>query len=496
MDRRGKIALNQLITGNDPVYEITDADKARVQAIADAWTAYYGQLKKPLQTLAGQPDDNVLTNRMQQIVDRGVDFLFGKELQISCEEGAPQEAQQLLDDTWGRKEQRIPLLQKLAMNGAMAGQAFLRIVPEPDNTFRLVVVDPATVFVQTAPQDCDTVLLYCIEYCNDTKIDGRPSRIYYREEMSRVDPDQDGDGGDPFADTDATWLIQHWSRVGDRGKWTPAGEPIIWPYPFPPLFGCQNLPRPNDPWGIPDITPDLIGVNEALNLVQSNTNRILKLYGSPILYATGTGESVIDIKPGKIIGLPLSESKIVAVTLASDVANALAFAGNLRSDIDEQSAVPGVATGRIADMPRGQISGVALELLFMPLVLKTEKKRCLFGELILDVCTALFILKGMNADIQVSLPWQDPLPHDSLQDAQAALAKKQLSISDTTLQRELGYDPEEEQALSQEEDAQKLTMFSRGQGMPPASPDQQQPGQPPQPGQQQEQQGAPNASNA
>jgi hypothetical protein len=476
-----------------PKYVLNEADKKRVLDIQAAWKAYSGELDPPLQKLAGQPDDNVLSNRIRAIVDRGIDFLFGKEIEISVEERAPQEAQDIINKSWGRKEARIPLLQKLAANGAIAGQAFLRIVPEPKNTYRLVVVDPATVFVQTAPQDCETVLLYCIEYSTTELVNGKPAQVFYREEMSRIDPDNDGDNGDPFADTDATWSINHWSRVGDRGNWTPApGGALSWPYPFPPLFSCQNLPMPNEYWGIPDVTPDLIGNNEDLNLVQSCINRILKLYGSPIIYATGTGESTIDIKPGKIIGLPLSESKIVAVTLASDVANALAFAANIRADMDEQSSVPGVATGRIEAMPRGALSGIAIELLFMPLLKKTDKKTCLFGRLIIDVSKALLILNNITEKIELELAWPSPLPHDDLPAVQAAISKKELNISTATLLRELGYDPEEEAKLLEAEEDAKLEKQLDAQaqlppdlpgvkplpGQPPAAPAAQQPTSP------------------
>lgn len=467
-----------------PAYEITEADKARVKAIEAAWKAYNGDLTKPLEKMPGQPDDNVMTNRCQAIVDRGVDFLFGKELEISCEDGAPQEAQDFLDKTWGRKETRIPLLQKLAMNGAISGQAFLRIMPEPNDTYRLIVVDPATVYVQTKPGDCETVQLYCIEYCTSQKINGKDEHVYYREEIARIDPPKiDGDNANPFIVADPTWNIQHWSRVGDRGNWTPAGkEPIIWPYIFPPIFSCQNLPKPNDFWGQPDITPDLIGVNNSLNLVQSNINRVQKLYGAPILYANGMGEGVIDIKPGKVMRLPLPDSKITAVNIVSDVANALAFASNLRSDIDEQSGVPGVATGRISELPRGNMSGIAIELLFMPVIKKTDKKRNVYGELLIDVSGALLILNKMSGDIEVMLAWQSALPSDDLPSVQSAIAKKELGISDTTLQRELGYDPDEEMELSQTEDAQKLENFARGVGLPPALPGVKPlPGQPPLP---------------
>lgn len=451
---------------DQPQYEITEDDKKRQKLIAAAWKAYDGELDPPLQKTPEGLDPNVMTNQCVGVVDRGVDFLFGLELEISVEEGAPAEAQKILDKIWGRKERRIPLLQKLAVNGAMTGQAFLRIVPERNKTFRLIVVDPSTVFVQTAPQDCETVLLYCIEYCTNQKVNGSPRQVYYREEIARIDPDQDGDDGDPFADVDASWSIQHWTRVGDRGPWTPAGEPILWPYSFPPLFSCQNLPRPNSPWGKPDITPDVIGVNQALNTEQSCINLDIILYGQPILYATGTGEQIIDIKPGKIIGLPLSESKIVAVPIASDIANGLKFAADLRSSIDEQTGVPGVATGRIADMPRGNLSGIAIELLFMALLKKTDKKRCTYGELIIDVSKALLVLNGISGDIDIALAWQSPLPHRDLQSAQAAVMMQQLDISNTTLQRELGYDPEEEMALRNTEEERKLIQFTRGQGMP------------------------------
>jgi hypothetical protein len=287
-----------------------------------------------------------------------------------------------------------------------------------------------------------------------------PTSVYYREEICRVDPDNDGDDGNPFADSDAIWQIQHWTRVGDRGNWTPCGDPITWNYAFPPLFYCQNLPYPHDFWGLSDIPKDLIGLNIALNLVQSNINRIEKMYGQPIFYATGVGDSVIDIKPGRITGLPTPESKIQSVGVVSDTTNAMVFAENLRSDIDEQSAVPGIATGRLSGQPKGDMSGVAIELMFMPLLKKTEKKQCLYGELLINVSKALLVLNGMSEDIDIALAWQNPLPHDDLPATQSAVAKLGLGISATTLQRELGYDPEQEKLLNQADAEQKVLINS------------------------------------
>ncbi len=234
-----------------PVYQITDDDKARQKAIQEAWKAYDGDFEPHLEKTPEGIDPNVIINQISPIVDTGVDFLFGQEIEISVEKGAPQAAQDFLNDAWGEKEVRIPLLQDLAMNGAMARTAFLRIVPSTDKpskekTYRLVAVDPSTVCVQTAPQDCETVLLYCIQYPAKERVNGRDVTVYYREEIARVDPD--GNAARGMADDDDTWQIQHWSQVTQHGMqprdtsgWTPAGEPITWPYPFPPLRSSMAI---------------------------------------------------------------------------------------------------------------------------------------------------------------------------------------------------------------------------------------------------------------
>jgi hypothetical protein len=459
--------LTEPIVYAPPVYEITEEDKRRQVRIARAWDAYNGNLAPPLDKTPEGLDPNVMSNRCVGVVDGGVNFLFGKEIEISAEEGSPASAQAQLDTTWGRKEKRIPLLQKIAMNGAMAGSPFVRIVPNKKGSVRLVALDPATVCVQTAPQDCETVLLWCIEYCTHQTINGKPERVYYREEIARIDPD--GNALQDMPDDDDTWSIQHWTRVGEKAEWEAAGAPIIWDYPFAPIFGCQNLPNPNDYWGRPDITDDIIGMNESLNLTQSCINLVQVLYGQPVLYANGVGSQVIDLHPGHIIGLETPDGKISAVTIPSDTANALAFADSIRSDIDEQSAVPGVAMGRISAMPRGALSGVAIELFFQPLLQKTETKRCLYGELIIDVSKAVMTLAKMDGEnIDITIAWQNPLPKDDLQSIQASILLKEIGVSNTTIQRNEGFDPEEELRLSQSEDEQQLIASTRGQGLPPA----------------------------
>lgn len=486
-------------TATQPQYEITEDDRRRQKRIQDAWVAYDGELDPPLKPMRDQPDDNVVGNYVEDKVDTSVSFLFGKELEITIEEGAPQEAQDFLNTTWGEKEARIPLLQKLAMNGAMSGEAFLRIVPNRDGSFRLVPTDPSTIFVKYAPQDCETVLLYCIEYCADEKqTTNKYERVYYREEIARLDPPEmesaDGEGNPviwsyPFGyqngeqQQEVSWQIQHWSKIGERGTWMSAGDPILWPYPFPPLHACQNFPRPNEFWGKSDATKNLIALNKALNLTDSDIQKLGRIYSHPILYATGMGSTPVEHTPGRIASLPLVESAIHSVDIRADIPSLLSAADRFQSRIDEQSGVPGIATGRSSAMPHGPMSGIAIELMFMSLIKRTDTKRCLYGKLIIDVSKALLVLVGFSPDIKIILKWQNPLPNDDLGAAQAATVKKTIGVSDATLLEEMGYDPNEEMERNQQEDAVKMTNFSRGMGMPPGPSmmQQEQPGQGQQP---------------
>jgi hypothetical protein len=477
---------------SQPQYEITEQDKAQKRQIAAAWAAHDGQFADQLQLTPEGANPNANSNRMEPIVFAGVNFLFGKPLQIMIDQGSPPAAQNFLDDAWGITETRMPLLQDLATSGAVAGQAFLRIVPNKDlSQFRLVVVDPLTVYVQTAPQDCKTVLLYCIEYSVQQQVSGsaNPQQVYYREEIRRLDPD--GNSLNGMQDADDAWTINHWTRIGDKGAWqeTEGGE-ITWPYNFSPIFTCQNRSSPHDFWGKSDITPDLIQQNEDINLVQSNAQMIQILYAAPFLFAPGMGEGIIDRVPGHIIQLPLPENRIESVNIQTDVANTLSYLNRLDDNLSEQSAIPG-ALARQSEAPRVN-SGIQMELMFQGILAKTDMKRCRYGELIIDVSKALLVLGNFSPDIDVSLKWKSALPVDPLEMAQAIQALVGAGLSQETALGVFGIDAAAEEEKKNAEQARQVVAASRGQGFPPSPP--QQPAQAP-PDQQQEQ-GGQNATGA
>lgn len=447
------------------------ADTKRREQMHAAWKAYRGEFDPPLKVKRGQPDDNAISNRCAGIVNKGVSFLFGSVLQIEPGEAEGNEAiQAYLNGFWGDDDDRMTLLSQLAMNGAVCGQAFLKLLPPQQGQKypRLVVLDPLLVRVVAAPEDCSLILAYIIEY---PASDG----LQKRQIIARVDPNHDTINR---YELDDIWVIYSYVRNGNMGSWIQLEEPEIWSYPFPPIFSCQNLPNPNEIWGMPDLTPDLINMNKLLNFVQSNISRILRFHAHPKTYASGITASQIDISVDELICLPNPEARLQNVEMQSDLSSSLSFASVLRSDMDEQSRVPAVALGRLSEMPRGDVSGIALQLMFQPLLEKTIQKRRLYGRLIRDVSRAALILGGLipvevYEDFPINLHWQDLLPVDTLKMAQEGLVLKQLGVSDATILQRLGFNPDEEREKSRAEDELKMLLYARGQGFPPAAEQQQ-----------------------
>lgn len=479
----------------------------------EAWDAYLGNLPDALSVEPNQPNLNVKSNRLAPIVDTGIFYLFGLPLQIEVaptdtdEEGKPlagaqdEAAQDFLEGCWGDEDDRMTLLSKLGQNGAVFGHAFAKILPAEDAPSgrqypRLVVLDPQTVTVQTDPDDCESVASYTIEYDAElptgatirkrqiiirrdvyeqmqalTRPATKPNLAVVGSDANSAITDADGGSGEEEEEqpigAEAGWVILTHARSGDGGAWRPLGGPVAWPHAWSPIVDCQNLPVSNQHWGMADLTPDVIQLNRVLNFVLSNINSIGYSHGHPWPWVAGADASQITIAPGRIIGLPSPDAKLDALIAKGDIAGLMAYAADIRASMDEQSKVPGVATGRIAELPRGQMSGVSLRMLYQPLLFKTTFKRRLYGKLIREASTRMLALGGFGdgTDAQglaVMLHWKDPMPTDDLQEAQTALAWQQIGVSKDTLMQRGGFDPDAEATKTEVETQRAMHLQNQG----------------------------------
>jgi len=378
--------------------------------------------------------------------------------------------QQFVDGLWGDDDDKMTLLAQAAINGGVCGQPFLKLIPAQGAMKypRIVVLDPLLVRIVTAPDDCSLTLAYIIEYpgVND---------IQKRQIIARVDPDRLAGVAGAY-DLDDTWEITDFERVGGAGAWRQCGETEVWPYPFAPIFTNQNLPNPNEPWGRPDLTPDIIEMNKVLNFNESNVSRILKYHAHPKTWGKGFRHSQVNMGVDDIFIIESMDGTLQNLEMHSDLKSSLDFIAMLRDSMDEQSRVPAVALGRMENMVRGDISGVALQLLFQPLIEKTTQKQRLYGRTIREVSRAALVMAGLlpleqYEDYPVELHWQELLPIDDLQAAQTATVYKQLGVSTATLLQKLGFDPDDEAEKNTNEQASMAAQAQPAQNMPSMSAD-------------------------
>lgn len=424
--------------------DATAEEAARIRAIHDVWDAYFGRFPKPLKVRTGQVDDNVIVNYVRAVVDKGVSFLFGQELRFELDQTRDTAEEQWLDACW-RANRGLVTLQKLALNGAVAGHAFVKVVPRAPYP-RVVVLDPASVTVRWEPDDVETVAQYRIQY---TTLDYRTSRpASFRQIVER-----DGD----------VWYITD-QVSADGGPWQTRSEEV-WRYAWPPVVDCQNLPNPNEYWGISDLEADVIGLNNSINFVLSNVARIIRFHAHPKMWGQGFSTKELKVGIDETIILPIGAS-LQSVEMRSDLASSITVYERLREALHQVTRVPEVATGKLNNA--GALSGVALQILYQPLIEKTEMKRRTYGELLIELNRRLLALGGFGENHETVIHWPELIPTDPLQEAQAALLYQQLGVSDDTLLQRLGFDPDLERQKRETQTADlgeaMLTAFDRGEG--------------------------------
>jgi len=394
---------------------------AHAATIARRWEYYLGKHPRQLRVRQGQPDDNVIVNLCRAIVDKGVSFLFGSDVDFELVEGEATEAEAWLDACWAANK-KLTLLQKLALSGAIAGHAFVKIVVDPARAYpRLVVLDPATVVVNVAHDDHERVLGYRVQFPTVDPETGRP--VVLRQSIV-----PDG----------ARWLIRD-EKAFSGERWITVSE-TIWPYEFSPIVDCQNLPNPHDYWGISDVEDDALRLNDAINFLLSNLVRIVRYHAHPKTWGRGFRADQLDLSVDETIVLPSPDAELRNLEMQSDLDSSIKLYLRLREAFHEIVRIPEVATGRIEGV--GSLSGIALQILYQPLVEKTETKRRLYGDLLVELNRRLLAIAGFGDDLMTTLHWPELIPGDPDAEAKTLLMWQQLGVSQDTILRRLGLDPE------------------------------------------------------
>jgi hypothetical protein len=435
---------------------LTEAHRNRQALYKAYWKYYRGQHRKALKVRANQPDDNVTLNYSKRAVNKGVQFLFGKpvtfQIDAAAETRTPDEA--YLDTVWGTDEEKQTLLQKIALNGAITGTAVVRLYPpEPNVTDalpRIVNIDPAILDVLTNPDDIEDVWGYHLVW--------QSGKDWKRH---RIDVQADG-----------MWLTTEEVRASQDRDWRMVAE-IPWPYPFAPIVTAQNLPLPNEFWGMSDLED--ADINDAINFTASNIARILKFHAHPKTIGTGFAANMLQSTAvDEFWAINVEGAKVANLEMQSDLASSHEFLSTLKTAHAKVTNVPDLDP---AVVNVGALSGFALRILYGDLEEITNVKRNTYGGLLAEINKrTLAIGRGVAyGSVVVKNDWKSPLPSNPLEEAQTLEIDVRNGLSKETYLEKRGYDAKKEterKTAEQEAAAEQfgnvgemhLTAFDRGNG--------------------------------
>lgn len=412
---------------------------ARRKAIDAAWAYYEGNHKRPLKVRTGQPDDNVILNVCRKAIEQAVALLFGEAPQFEIGGQGDDPEDQALAALWTANDAPI-FLHNLALQGALTGHCFVKLVPDDAMGVRFLLLNPRMVTVYWRPDDMDYVTAYSIGY-----------------EQGDTARRQD------LVNLGNSWLVRDLDR--ERGKnWQVTSE-VVWGFRWAPIVEWQNLPDPEEYYGDPDLVrPEL---NDALNFLASNTMRILKFHAHP--KTIGTGMRSTDLQATDVDGfwsVPNAEAQIKNLEMQSDLGSSLAFLQLLQGwFFSEHRAVDMASFAH--DL--GNITNFGLRTLYKDALDKLATKRVLYGKGLADISERALALVGWAARPVVS--WPDPLPFNDQEEIAGIQTEMALGIlSKETAAGLRGRQWEQEQERIADEEAMSdnigsrlLAAFERGQ---------------------------------
>ena len=419
-------------------------DKPRIDVIERNRNYRAGKQKKMLKVKGF--DDNVTINISGLIVDRWVSWLFGHGVDFDLPGEEDSEQQTYIDAVWAANHKEI-LLHKLGTNGSEAGNAYVKIIPDGlgAGIARLVALDPKFIKLETQEDDYENVIQYTISYGDeDDKV--------RTTEISKLDPDN-------------KWHVYKITKQRGQSEVT---EELKWGYDFPPIAWCQNLPSIDSCYGIPDIDDNTRAMQDSVNFIASNINKIIRLHGHPQMLGNNISNlKTLEWGPDKFIDAG-SNGTVASVEMQSDLSASQNF---LQFFIKQL-----YATTRTVDLDSladklGQLTNFGLHVLFQDTLTKLETKRRLYGEMLVEINRRLLIIAGKGEDAG-EIYWHDVIPESDVEEVAALKADLEMQIvSKETVAMKRGYDyaAEQEKIAADKTNesnigAALLTAFNRNQG--------------------------------
>ncbi|QPC82103.1 hypothetical protein G4Y79_20835 [Phototrophicus methaneseepsis] len=425
--------------------EAGDKERVARQKEIDKRQKYYdGDQALPLVVEPGEIDENIIVNVYGLTIDKlvkssrvptlevegGIEKHTNEDGSITKRKSPEQEAlDRLLEET-----DITELVPNALESSAIAGHCFYRIVlPEEgdvtlDNPPHLELVDPryVTTFWHMATRK---LLWYRLSWTFGDAVmrqDIVPVSMVADDVLSLAEntPDVSIDG----------WVI-----IEQRKKSRSAVFEIVavdtWDYPFPPIVDGKVTRRAHTYYGRPLIKSTR--PQDAINLVASNTGRIITIHGHPKMFLFGDElGNEVDMRIDGIIDNLDKEARIEQMEMISDLSSSINFYRMLREAFFTEVGATDPTT--VKDKI-GAATNFVIRMLYDDQIETVTELRRKQGAMLTEAFRRMLYVIGIEADVMDK--WPPALPENREETLKNAETEQGLKItSDQTLADEIGRD--------------------------------------------------------
>jgi len=424
----------------DAVGGISIERDARVSIMNRARRYRSGNQPKQIRVKPEGTDDNVNVNYTGLIVDRATSLLYGGGVKFDLPGEGESEAQKFIDRSW-ELNKKDELLVDISDYGATYGTPVFQINPNAiydDGTAycEVLALDPRYLTIEADPENYRRVNRYVIEYRirRDASRDEWVTRVIHIEPV-KMSEEVDG------IETVTSWTITRYIQ-DDGGELEPDGAPEDFPYEFPPILPFKNLPMGGTPYGRPDITDDVLDIQDAFNRAKSSEGKTVRLTAFQRLWGKffgGAEKKALGID--SILNVDNEKAELHALDSGSDFAGMSNYSNGLKEDMFTiaRSADPAVLKDKV-----GQLTNFGVRILYKDAIDKLKTKRLLYAEAFKELNRRLLVIADMDDD-PGEIVWGEPLPQNENElvtgytfDLDNGIASKD------TIREKRGYDTEEE----------------------------------------------------
>lgn len=384
---------------------------------------YDGKMKHFLDKKEGEPDDNVVINKVKQATDRTVTFLFPKfpELELDPDVSAETPDEEWLEKLWAENG-GIALAHDMALVGALSGDVYVRVMP-PDNFYeddypQILVLDPKNVQTFWKADNLRRVVWHELRW--SVTLDNKVEQYLL-----------------DFVNKGKEWEIIQYKYGGGVANWEIV-ETTYWKSALPPVIHWKHLPNPRNYYGTPEYTQSQIALNDKINLIGSENNRINRYHASPKTVATGTSaEEIQETAIDEMWAVENPDAKVFNLEMQSDLASSIAQFKLLSAEFLSESRVV-ILEGTVKDFQR--VTNAGVRTVFLDMLTKNTILRWNYGKGIQMVSRVAAYVAGKGEDIVPVVQFSDPLPVDQTETANVDSLERQMNlVSRQTLSQKRGY---------------------------------------------------------